>query len=880
MEMRQIRKWSASRLPRLLTSRSRPLAVLALLVCLLITGWGWYQTREQVWYEADTHFQMRVSGLLNAIEQRMAAYEQVLRGGVAFLYGSEHVSREEWRTYVSELGLQESYPGILGTGYTVYLRSDEVAALERRVRASGYADFEVWPKGERSIYTSILYLEPFDWRNQRAFGYDMFSQPTRRVAMEKARDEARPALTGKVMLVQETGRDNQSGFLMYLPVYRGGGIPPTLAERREKLAGFVYSPFRMKDLMTGILGGGVSDVLMHIYDGDSLQQSALMYSSAPPVQQPAFEAVHSIEINGRPWTIYFASQPAMEQSMLGSGRPRFVLLTGLSLSGLLFALLWTMAGTEARAAAIARTLSEAFQQSEAKFAALVQAAMDAIIVTDSNGRIISWNRGATEMFGYQEDKVIGHSWTRILPPHLHERYNQGRRAALGGHQPLLRRVLGMSAVREGGEVFPVEVSLARWEVGNETFLSAIVRDVSERERVQQALRFSEARFRATFENAAIGVMLTDLDGHILEANPALGRMLGYEPGSLRQLDQKTLVHPDDRADTERLSRELREGRQPFIKQQKRYVRRDGSVVWGSLTVSLIRDDQGRPLTLLRLIEDVTELRAAEEALNRAYHELEQRVEARTHELRQQTEELARSNAELEQFAYVASHDLQEPLRSVSGFAQLLERRYKHQLGEEGLAFVNYIVSGTDRMRALITDLLSYSRAGASEKPWVPVEMEAVLDQALHSLTGSINECRAVIVREPLPVVWGDPVGFEHLLQNLIGNALKFNRSSPPRVEISAQDLGEEWRFSVRDNGIGVEPEFAPRLFTIFQRGHRRDDYAGTGIGLAICKKVVESHRGRIWAESRLGEGTVFYFTLPKVPAQEAQAAPRQAGRAP
>lgn len=868
MDMRQIRR-SAAQLPRLLTSRSRPLAVLTLLICLLVTGWGWYQAREQVWNEASSVFHGRVADALNAVVQRMAAYEQVLRGGVAFLYGSASVSREEWRTYVDKLELEERYPGILGTGYTVYLRPNEIAALERSVRASGYTDFEVWPKGERSIYTAILYLEPFNWRNQRAFGYDMYSQPTRQAAMAQARDEGRPALTGKVMLVQETGHDNQFGFLMYLPVYYGGEVPPTVAERREKIAGFVYSPFRMNDLMTGILGDGTADVLMRIHDGDSLRESALMYGPAALAQQPAFEAVHSIEINGRPWTLYFASQPDFEAAMLASGRPLYVLATGLLLSGLLFALLWFMAGTEARAAAIARTMTAAFQQSEAKFASLVQAAMDAIIITDSTGRIVSWNRGATEMFGYQEDKVLGQSWTMVLPPHLREEYRRAQRAALIGHTPLLRRVLELSAVRENGEAFPVEVSLARWGVGAETFLSAIIRDVSERERVEQALRISETRFRAIFENAAIGVMLTDLEGRILEANPALGRMLGYEPADLRQMDQNTLVHPDDKAATTSLTQELKDGMRPFIKQQKRYVRSDGTVVWGSLTASLIRNDQGRPLTLLRLIEDVTELRAAEEALNRAYYELEQRVEARTRELRQQTEELARSNAELEQFAYVASHDLQEPLRSVSGFAQLLERRYQHQLGEEGLSFVNYIVSGTDRMRALITDLLSYSRVGASEQPRAEVDMEAVLDQVLSSLTGSISERRAVIVRDPLPMVWGEAVGLEHLLQNLIGNALKFNQGKPPRVEIAAQDLGEDWLFSVRDNGIGIAPEFAPRLFTIFQRGHRRDDYAGTGIGLAICKKVVENHRGRIWAESRPGKGAVFYFTLPKVPAQQA-----------
>src|SRR5690606_25841267 len=331
----------------------------------------------------------------------------------------------------------------------------------------------------------------------------------------------------------------------------------------------------------GIIGGSLSDLLMRIYDGASLRRTALMYESAEQLpSSPAFEAVHGIEINGHPWTIYFASLPAMEEALLASSRPTFVLVTGVLLSGLLFALLWTIAGTEARAAAIAKTMTEAFQQSEAKFAALVQAATDAIIITDSEGRIVSWNHGATEMFGYQEEAVIGRSWDRILPPRLRQQYDRGRRIAISGHGPLLRRVLALSAVRENGEEFPVEVSLARWGVGDETFLSAIIRDVSEREKVQQALRLSEARFRAVFENAAIGVMLTDLDGRILEANPALGKMLGYEPAELRDLEQNMLVHPEDRIATHQLTQALKENQQPFVKQQKRYLRRDGSVVWG------------------------------------------------------------------------------------------------------------------------------------------------------------------------------------------------------------------------------------------------------------------------------------------------------------
>lgn len=870
-----------ARLSRLFTSRSRPLAVLVLFICLLATFWGWLQAREQVEQEARSYFDSRVAQVLNAIQLRMRTYEQVLRGGVAFLYASQTVTRSEWRTYVDTLELQTGFPGILGVGFTVYVRPDEVPALEQRLRAEGHPEFRIWPEGARDVYTAIVYLEPFNWRNRRAIGFDMYSEPTRREAMIAARDTGRTMVTGKVQLVQETTEGVQAGFLMYLPVYRGGVAPATLEERRERLLGFVYSPFRMDDLMAGLLGRSVPDLALRIYDGLSMTPDSLMYEGGYQPGLPAFEHVETIQINGHSWTIYLASQPALEQAMLERSRPLIVLLAGLGLSLLLFALLWMIAGTETRAMAMAQTMAAAFRRSEAKFASLVQAAQDGIVIADSAGRIVAWNDGAARMFGYQEQAVLGQPWAMILPERLRPEFDRWQQAAMAGDRRLLGRAVEIYGRRQNGEEFPIEVTLSRWGAGGEMSLSAIIRDTSERKRVEQALRLSEARFRTTFENAAIGIMLTDHQNRIVEANPALERMLGYDVGELRGMEQSGLVHPDDRAATEVLAEALVERRQPFVKQQKRYLRKDGTAMWGSVTVSLIRDDDGKPLNLLRMIEDVTELRAAEEALNRAYHELEQRVEARTWELRAQASELARSNAELEQFAYVASHDLQEPLRSVSSFAQLLERRYKDQLGEEGLRFVRFIVSGTDRMRHLITDLLAYSRVGAREKPLTAVDTGEVLATVLSDLDANIGERRAEVSHGPLPTVWGDAGDLQQLFQNLIANALKFNRSSPPRVEISAEDHGGEWLFTVRDNGIGIDPDFMPRLFTIFQRGHGREEYAGTGIGLAICKKVVERCHGRIWAESEPGRGTAFFFTLPKPPADSAadtEALRRGAGR--
>jgi light-regulated signal transduction histidine kinase (bacteriophytochrome) len=236
-------------------------------------------------------------------------------------------------------------------------------------------------------------------------------------------------------------------------------------------------------------------------------------------------------------------------------------------------------------------------------------------------------------------------------------------------------------------------------------------------------------------------------------------------------------------------------------------------------------------------------------------------------LKKQTQELTYTNRELEQFAYVASHDLQEPLRMVTSYVQLLERRYKDKLDKDANEFIDFAVDGAMRMHRLINDLLTYSRVGTRGKELAPTDSEAVFEQSLSNLHVAIEEKGAQVTHEPLPKVMADDVQLGQLFQNLVGNAIKFQGEEQPQVHISAYQSNGEWVFSVKDNGIGIDPEFKERIFVIFQRLHGKDKYPGTGIGLAVCKKIVERHGGRIWVESDLGKGATFYFTLPVVEEQ-------------
>lgn len=326
-------------------------------------------------------------------------------------------------------------------------------------------------------------------------------------------------------------------------------------------------------------------------------------------------------------------------------------------------------------------------------------------------------------------------------------------------------------------------------------------------------------------------------GRLRDLNPAWEQTLGYKREELRGHLLTDLVHPDDLdSTTAALQQVMQETVGRF---ESRFRHRDGQYRWLSWVVVYSAHDQ----LLYAAARDITQRRLAEE------------------QLRQKTDELERSNRELEQFVYVASHDLQEPLHLVSGYVQLLARRYKGALDEDADEFISFAVEGVNRMRSLIADLLAYSRIGSSRTEFVPVELEESLEHALENLQVVMQDTRTTVTHDPLPAVLGDDMQMVQLLQQLIDNAIKFHGNEPPRIHIGVKKLEEKWLFFVRDNGIGIDPQYTERVFVIFQRLHAADKYPGTGIGLAICRKIVERHGGRIWVDSEQGKGSTFYFTL-------------------
>lgn len=349
-----------------LTSRGMLAAWFILVFSISVTVFLWHHTRIDVMQSARERFDFQVTEAEFAVHQRMLAYKQVLRGGVGLFNSSQMVSREEWRKYVKTLKFDENYPGIQGMGFSRRILSAEKDAHIRQTRSEGFPGYNIWPEGIRTEYTSIIYLEPFDWRNQRAFGYDMFSEPVRREAMERARDTGKAAVSGMVKLVQETDKDVQVGFLMYLPVYRSNAPIDTVEERRAALIGYVYSPFRINDLMHGVLGKKLPQIDLEIFDGNEISEKTLMYDDDLIklfLEHPLFAKTVSYEIGGHTWTLFFASTLTFE-STIDKEKPLIVLTTGTLISLLFFAVALSLATTHGRAVALANDMTEALRKSE------------------------------------------------------------------------------------------------------------------------------------------------------------------------------------------------------------------------------------------------------------------------------------------------------------------------------------------------------------------------------------------------------------------------------------------------------------------------------------------------------------------------------------
>ena len=507
-----------------------------------------------------------------------------------------------------------------------------------------------------------------------------------------------------------------------------------------------------------------------------------------------------------------------------------------------------------------KKLDVELRQSEERFRLMVEAVRDyAIFMLDTTGYIVSWNEGAKRIKGYSADEIIGKHFSTFYTSEDLDSKKPERELkiaiATGKYEEEGWRV------RKDGSLFWANVVITALfnDQNKHIGFSKVTRDLTEKRESQESLRQSEERYRSLVEQVTdYGIFMLDEKGRIISWNEGAKKIKGYDE---REIIGKyfSIFYPEEDVLNGKPALELKIAKAEGKYEEEGWrIRKDGSPFWANVVITAVYNNQGIHIGFSKVTRDLTERKESERALRDSY----ERYRLLANELRQTNTELSYANQELEQFTSIVSHDLQEPIRSIKSFLQLINIKLNKEQNEDLKVYIEKAISSADRMKQLIQNLLHYSQLGKTDLLEEDINVDELIIEAIQNVGTSAEKSNAQItVENDIKTVKGDRVQLVQLIQNLLSNALKFTDSQSPKVKITGFHENGHVKFSVTDNGIGIAETDIHKVFEIFRRLHTKKLYPGTGIGLAICKKIVERHGGRIWPESNPGKGTTFYFTL-------------------
>jgi diguanylate cyclase (GGDEF)-like protein/PAS domain S-box-containing protein len=556
------------------------------------------------------NFDYQSKEIILRIEQRLQSYQQVLLGAKALFVSSNYVDRNEFRQYISNLQLENHFPGIQGVGFSIVIPPSAKSGHIRAVRKEGFPDYKLHPEGERRIYTSILYLEPFTGRNLRAFGYDMFSEAVRRQAMEKARDYNQTAISHKVILLQETAEQIQSGFLMYVPVYRNQSPHSTLDERRANIIGWVYAPFRIEDLMVGILGEQIKDLILQIYDSHQVVPETLMYSnesglSVQKADRARYQFSKNIDFNGHIWAIRLQSLPGYE-AKIDTGRASMIKLTGVLTTVLLAILIVLLASWRSRAAKLAELMLR--ERNTFEYAPI------GIINISLDSRHIAVNQAYCDLLGYDQGELLAKNFMEITRSQDQSTIGKSIEQMLKGD--IANFCLESQLLHKNHSLVYCRLSmrLNYRPDGSPHYFIAAVENISERKQYEDKLRLAAS----VFTHAREGIMITDPDGTIVDVNETFSQITGY---SHDEVIGKTprILHSGkhDKAFYAAMWHDLTEKGHWYGEIWNRH--KNGEIYAEMQNVSAVRDDEGNTKHYVSLFSDITLIKGHEQKLEHIAH---------------------------------------------------------------------------------------------------------------------------------------------------------------------------------------------------------------------------------------------------------------------
>src|SRR5450830_574297 len=548
-----------------------------------------------------------------SLAKRMNSNEQILRGGAALFSMNNSTSREQWRTYVSSLRLDETSPGIQGVGFVLRVPDGEKATHTAKIRAEGYHEYTIYPAAPRDEYMAVIYLEPFWGRNRRAFGYDLASEEVRRSALDQARDTGEPALTGLVELLQEGKDGNQAGFLLFIPIYKNGLPRGSVEERRESLLGYVYSPFRVEDMMRNVLVNVDSSVGVEVFDGKEIDNKNLLFSSVQNNNgvSPRYVSSRQMDFEGKSWTLRFTSLPTFE-ALSNNVISHMIFAAGIAVTILLTFVVTNLAATRNSAFGMAKEMTTQLSHSENALRAVLDSAADGIVRVDGNGIVKSVNLAAEHIFGLSADKLSDFPLQQIIDGMDVNKIEETLNSYGNAGSAMRSARVESFGIRSSGDQFPLAVSLSQFNQNDEINYSLMVRDISDDKMAEAILQL---RLTA-IEAATNGIVIADMrmsSQPIIYSNPAFERITGYTASEMLGMNCR-ILQADDRFQLENveLSQAIQQGRE--CKVLIRNYRKDGSLFWNDLSVAPVIDQDGVVTHYVGSLNDVTDRVLAEENL--------------------------------------------------------------------------------------------------------------------------------------------------------------------------------------------------------------------------------------------------------------------------
>lgn len=752
------------------------------------------------------------------ISERLAAHALILRSGAALFAASETVAREQWRVFSDRLQIQTFFPGIQGFGYECFIPRGDLERHEMQIRGEGLPEYRVWPEGDRPFYSAIMYLEPFSGRNLRAIGYDMLTDPVRRAAMERARDENAAALSGKTRLVQETELDVQAGTVLYYPVYRRGAAVDTVAERRAALQGWVSSPYRMDDLMRGTLRDWADKqgqkIVLRIFDGEGESPESLLYDSrvahgGVPIDTAVATRLIPIHFAGRRWTLLF-SQIGRPVSASERAAPLLVFIGGATISLLLFSLLLSLFRTRDKARRLALRLTAELRESEERYRSLVDLTPEAVAV-QSGGVLRFVNPAGVALVGASSaSDLIGRPMLELVHPDYRDcALEEARKVLAGGDaQPRVERKL----LKLDGTPLDVELQSTAISYEGRPAILLAVHDVTERKRAEALIKENEERYRALFDSSLDAMLLTAPDGRIFAANPAACRMFGQSEERIKQGGRAGIMDGSDPRLASALEERAMTGR---FHGELTFKRSGGETFPGEVSSSVFVDRDGKTRTSMS-VRDVTDRKAAESALKKAYAENQDLLE----ELR---------------------HRVKNSFNMIYAMISLASK-------EKGDEETKIVLRELDARVRSVAELYSLLYAGNS---FNEVPLADYCAKVAGPLVGLAARVALKLETEPVvvPVKTAAPIGL--ILTELVTNSIKyaFPGERAGSISVSLSRHASLVRLCVEDDGVGLPQGF--------------DASKGAGLGLSLVESLTEQIEGRFSIE-RKAEGTksVVEFRFP------------------